>query len=286
MKNSMGNKMKIAITGSSGLVGSRIVELLENDFEFIPLLSKELNITDKDAVHSTLSNINYDLLLHLAAYTNVDKAETERDLAYKVNVDGTSNLYNVTQSLEKKFIFISTEFVFDGSNPPYDEDSKPNPTDCVYGKSKYEAEQIVKENSMIVRIQNPYRASFEPKKDFMRVLKWLLEQGRTLQMVEDSYITPTFIDDIAYSLKYLMTNFSPEIFHIVGSESMSPFQSGKLIAKTFDLDQNLVQPTTFEKYFEGKARRPQWAKVISKKNTFHKMTSFEEGLLAIKNMLQ
>jgi dTDP-4-dehydrorhamnose reductase len=278
--------LKVAITGSTGLVGSRVMELLYNDFTFLPLLSKDIDITDKVAVNNRLTDLDFDILLHLAAYTNVDKAETEKDFAYRLNVEGTTHLHDATVKKGKKFILISTEFVFDGKKPPFDEDSIPSPLQSQYGLTKFQAENAVKDDSMIVRIQNPYRTAFEPKKDFMRVIKWLLEQGKTLQMVEDSFITPTFIDDIALGLKYLINNYSPEVYHLVGGDSMSPYEAGKLIARTFNLDESLVQPTQYDTYFAGKAPRPQWAKMISKKNTFHKMKTFEEGLLEVKNMLQ
>jgi dTDP-4-dehydrorhamnose reductase len=269
--------MKIAITGSTGLVGTRIVELLQDTFEFIPLLQREIDITQQDSVHKTLSNISYDVLLHLAAYTNVDAAETEKDTAYGINVKGTQHLFDITKQKNAKFIYISTGFVFDGINPPYYEDSPPNPV-SIYGQTKFQGEEIVKDNAMIVRFEYPYRSSFDPKKDFVRTVKSLLEQKRSLTMVNNSLMTPTFIDDIAYALKYLLQNYSEEIFHIVGTTALSPYDCGKQIAKTFGLDESLVQPTTYERYFAGKAKRPQWADVRSKKNTFYKMKSFEEGL--------
>lgn len=268
---------KIAITGSTGLVGSRIIELLKNNFEFIPLTSKELDITNYDSTVSKLKSIDFDLLLHFAAYTNVDGAETEKEVAYNTNVKGTKNLLNSAQSKNAEFIYISTGFVFDGKNPPYFEDSEPNPIGY-YGETKFEGEKIVGNNGMIVRFEYPYGTSPSPKRDFARTLKSLLEQGRTIKGISNSLMTPTHIDDIAEALKYLMNNYSKEIFHVVGSQALSPFDAAKSIAKTFNLDAELIQPTTYEEYFKGKAQRPQFADVRSKKNTFLKMKSFEEGV--------
>lgn len=268
---------KVAITGSTGLVGSRVVELLKNDFEFIPLTSQELDITNIEAVNKKLNETEYDLLLHLAAYTNVDGAETERETAYDINVKGTENLINATIIKDVEFIYVSTGFVFDGTNPPYYEDSQPNPT-SYYGQTKFEAEELVKDNAMIVRVEYPYGNSPAPKKDIAHVLKSLLEQGKTLSMVENSLMTPTFIDDIAYALKHLIHNYSPEIYHVVGANALSPLDLAKTIARTFNLNESLIQPTTIEKYFEGKANRPQFADVRSKKNTFYAMKGFEEGV--------
>ena len=94
----------------------------------------------------------------------------------------------------------------------------------------------------------------------------------------DALITPTFIDDIAFAMKYLFQNFTPEIFHIVGANSLSPYDAGKLIAKTFHLDTNLILPTTYEEYSKGKAKRSRYSEIKSKKNTFYRMKTFEEGL--------
>ncbi len=274
-------KIKIAITGSTGLVGSRIVELLSNEFEFIPLRYPEFDITRKDVVYNTLKDLLFDIFLHLAAYTDVDGAEKNKELAFKVNVDGTRNVFEVVEFLKKKFIYISTGFVFDGKNPPFFEDSKPNPL-SVYANTKYEGEKIVRGRAMIVRIEYPYRKSFPPKKDFFRAIKERLEKGQEVFAVEDMFITPTFIDDMAYGLGCLFKNFTPEIFHLVGSKSYRPYDLARIIAKKFSLDESLVKPISFEKFFEGRAPRPQWNEVKSKKNNFFRMRSFEETMEVIK----
>ena len=268
---------KIALTGASGLVGSRIVELLGNDFEFISLSQKQLDITSKDQVWQSLKNLKYDFFLHLAAYTNVDRAETNKEIAYQTNVLGTKNIFDAVMQKNKKMIYISTGFVFDGINPPFTEDSLPHPLGY-YGQTKYEGEKILNKEAMIVRFDYPYRKAFDLKKDFVRTIKSLLEQNKTLQMVTDSTMTPTFIDDIAYGLKYLVNNYSPDVFHLVGADSLSPFESGKLIAKNFNLSEDLVQPTTYAEYFKGKALRPQYSTIKSNQNHFWKMKTFEEGL--------
>ena len=276
--------LKIALTGADGLVGSRIVELLKNDFEFIPLSQKSMDITNKEQVNNALKNLNYDIFLHLAAYTNVPEAETNKELAFRINRDGTKNVFEVVTQKRKKFIYISTDFVFDGVNPPYFEDSIPNPT-SVYASSKYEGEKNVKDQAMIVRIAYPYRANFELKKDFFRTFKSHLENNKSLTMITDSLMTPTFIDDIACGFKYLFNNFSPEIFHLVGADSLSPYNVCQLVAEKFNLDKSLIGKTTYEEYVKGKAQLPKLADIRSKKNNFYKMRTFEEGLEEIKNQM-
>lgn len=276
--------LKIAITGANGLIGSRIIELLKNDFEFISLSQKSMDITDKKQVKNILKNLDFDIFLHLAAYTNVAGAETNKELCFKINVDGTKNVFETVQDKNKKFIYISTDFVFDGNNPPYFEDSIPNPPG-VYADSKYQGEKIVERKAMIVRISYPYRAKFDKKNDFFRTFKNYLQQKKELRMITNSLMTPTFIDDIAYGLKYLINNYSPEIFHLVGRQSISPYETAILIAEKFNLDKSLIGKTTYEEYIKNKPGLPQYADIRSKKNNFWKMKTFAEGLTEVAKQL-
>lgn len=276
--------VKIALTGADGLVGSRIIELLQGEFDFIPVPQSQVDITDVQKVNEVLGNIDFDLFLHLAAYTNVPKAETEKDLVYKINRDGTKNVFEAVAKKDKNFIYISTDFVFDGKKPPYFEDSKPNPI-SVYAASKYEGEKIVRGRAMIVRISYPYRATFPIKRDFMRTFKTYLEEKKPLTMITDSLMTPTFIDDIAYGLRHLFHNYSPEVFHLVGADAISPYEAAQLVADKFNLDKSLIGKTTYEEYIKGKAPLPRLADIQSRRNDFWKMKTFEEGLEEIKKQL-
>lgn len=274
--------MKVAITGSTGLVGSRILELLKNKFAFIALKQPGFDLFDKLSITTSL-DLDFDLLLHLAAYTNVDAAETNRELCSAINIQGTQNLLSVVQAKHKPMIYISTDFVFDGNNPPYYEYSAAGNYNnlCFYGQTKYEAEQIIKNKAMIVRISYPYRKEFEPKKDFVRLIKFLLETQKEINMVNDSIITPTLIDDIALGLEYLINNFRPEIYHLVGSSSHTPYEAGQLVANTFALDTKLIKPISAQDYFKNKAKRPLNNTIRSNKNSFYPMSDFSSGLKKI-----
>ena len=278
MYNNLMSKIKIAATGLGGLVGSRIQELLHEDYDFISLTHDVLDITDENQVKSIINNLDFDFFLHSAAYTNVDKAETEeRDQAFALNVTATKYLFECVQEKNKKFIYVSTGFVFDGNHPPYTEESMPNPI-SYYGETKYEGEKIVQDKAMIMRIEYPYRKHFLKKNDFVRTIKQLLEKKKEITAINDSLITPTYIDDISGGLKYLIQNFSYEIFHVVGTQSISPFDAAVKIAQTFNLDTSLIRPVSYENYFKDKAKRPKLAEVKSIKNNFYAMKSFEEGL--------
>lgn len=276
--------LKIALTGADGLVGSRVIKLLKDDFEFIPLPQNSMDITDQKQVDSALKNLDFDIFFHLAAYTNVAGAEANKELCFKINVEGTKNVFNAVRGKNKKFIYISTDFIFDGNDPPYFEDSTPKPAG-VYADSKYQGEKVVGNDGMIVRIAYPYRSSFELKKDFFRTFKSYLEQKKPLNMIFNSLMTPTFIDDIAYGLRYLFNNYSPEIFHLIGSQSLSPFDAATKVAEVFNLDKSLIGKTSFEEYIKNKPGLPKDADIRSRKNNFWKMKSFEDGLDEIKKQI-
>lgn len=280
--------MKVVITGSTGLVGSRVVELLNDDFTFIPLLQSEVDITNKESIASFIKNCDFDICLHLAAYTLVDRAEQEQTLARAINVEGTRNIFQSVRQKGKKFIYISTDYVFNGKSKDnvFYEDSVPNPVGT-YGTTKYEGEKIVGRDGMIVRISYPYRASFEQKQDFVRKIKSLLEKGIPVSAITDSSMTPTFIDDIALGLKYLMINYSSEIFHLVGTDTLSPFETVAIIARNFSLNQKLISPITFKEYYKESAeKRPQYTTIASKKNNFYKMRTFKQGLIEISSSIK
>lgn len=271
--------MKIALTGPSGLIGSRFFDLLKDQHECIPIHQQTADITNRQQIREVLNSIKYDVLIHLAAYTNVDGAETARELAYKINVEGTRNIVDANNEKGGKLIYISTDFVFDGTQPPYTEGSQPNPL-SIYGKTKYEGEKLVKELGMIVRLSYPFRKEYALKNDFVHSVIHQLKTGNTLRMVEDSLITPTFVDDIVYNVAQLCENFSKRIVHVVGADSMSPYAAGILVANTFGLDAELIKPISYADYFKNKAPRPQYSDMKTNENLYV-MKTFSEGLKSI-----
>lgn len=283
--------MKLIVTGMTGLVGSRINELLGKKYEFLNLSrSLGVNIENKIQVLEFIKSSQAPIVLHLAAKTNVDECEKEKDSAWEINVVGTQNVVDACDKLGKKIIYVSTDFVFDGEKKDglYSEEDKPNPINW-YGKTKHEGEKIV-QNSLnpwiIMRIAYPYRADFV-KKDFFRAILARLENGQQIQAVTDHIMTPTFIDDIAYALDLLIEQNARGLFHVVGSSSLTPHEAAILIAQTFGLSSLNIIKTTRVEYFKNQAPRPfklalQNAKI---QKLGIKMRSFEEGIEEIKKQL-
>lgn len=304
--------MKILGTGLTGLVGSRFTELLENAYEFEHInLDNGINILDKASVLDAISSSNASIVLHMAAKTNVDGCELDKQrdkeilsfktkedkeevwkneqTAWAVNVFGTQNIVEACQKANKKIIYISTDFVFNGQKKSYTEEENPDPLNW-YAKTKYEGEKLV-ENSgvdyIIARLAYPYRAFFE-RNDFVRGLIAKLSKNENLSMVTDHIMVPTFIDDLVNALDVLIQKEEKGIFHIVGSESITPYQAALKIAEVFNLDSSLISKTTRREYFAGKAARPFCLNLKNDKigKLGIEISTFEKGLLEVKNQIE
>lgn len=326
--------MKIIATGITGLVGSRIVELLSpNGFEFVNLsLETGVNITRKETFEEKFKDKEIEWVIHLAAKADVDGCEKDRDedmkiwgdkaikqfsppdgeagnlmikeisktakkyygknSAWALNVVGTLNVAQLCRKYNKKLIYISTDFVFDGKlkeNKAYKENDLPNPINF-YAQTKYLGEKIVQNiliDSIICRIAYPYRAVFLPKKDFVRGLIERFQQNQEIQAVTDQCITPTFIDDLVWGLKALINKKANGIYHLVGSSALTPFETADLIAEVFNFNKKLIRQTTRKQFYAGRAPRPFNLKLNNDKiqSLGIKMMTFKEGLLEVKKQL-
>lgn len=284
--------MKIIGTGLSGLVGSRVVEFLSPAFSFEDLsLDTGVDITHKDIVDARIAASDAPWVLHLAAKTDVEGAETERSLgssssSWIVNVTATKNIAEACKRSQKRMVYISTDYVFDGLQDTYSEDDAPRPLGW-YAVTKYEGEKHVAalgDQGLILRIANPYRALFPAKPDFVAKIRSKLEQGESMQSPTDQVFVPTFIDDIARAIEKLMLLEGSGVYHVVGSEALSPYAAACMIARTYSLDESKILPTTFQEYFQGRAPRPFRAALKNDKISkfgIH-MSPFAEGLTEIR----
>jgi dTDP-4-dehydrorhamnose reductase len=304
-------KTKILATGLTGLVGSRFEELLGDVYEFDQIsLDQGVDILDKETVSNKFSSSDASLVIHMAAKTNVDGCETDKErdkqilnfktsedrrkawmgekTAWAVNVFGTQNIVEACQKTNKKIVYISTDFVFDGKKKSYSEDEKPNPINW-YAKTKYEGEKLIQTSGLdyiIARIAYPYRALFK-RNDFVRGLIERLERNEKLNMVTDHIMVPTFIDDIANALDILIRMNQEGIFHIVGSQKVTPYEAAVKIAQEFGFDESLISKTLRRDYFAGKAPRPFCLYLKNDKigKLGIEMSTLDKGLTEIRNQL-
>jgi dTDP-4-dehydrorhamnose reductase len=256
----------VLIIGAQGMIGCQLVPFLQQKgYTVLSPTKEELDVTNVESVKIYFESNAFDYIVHLAAYTAVDRAEIEREACYLLNITATEYLYNASTQKGVKFIFISTDFVFDGTKPPYTETSSPNALG-VYGKTKWEAEEIVKSAAAIVRISYPYGQKQSVKKDIVHSIADALREGKTLHMVSDSIFTPTFTGDILQNIESIIVNFVPGIYHSVGATSLSPYGLALAIADVLNVDKAFVQKTTFESFYKGKASRPQFMEILSSKD--------------------
>lgn len=284
-------KQNILGTGLSGLVGSRIVALLSDSFEFEDLsYDTGVDITNRDQVAKKIGASSAKWILHLAAKADVDGCEADKahgreGAAWKINVEGTGNIVEAATRTGKRVLYISTDFVFDGTKDFYTEEDTPHPINW-YAKTKYEGEQLVlsRPDNIVARITYPYCAKNGAKKDFVHAIINRLQKKLEVTSLTDHIFTPTLIDDIATSIKLLMEKDARGIYHLVGNESLSPFEATNKIAEVFGLDTQLFRAITMAEYFQNRAPRPY--KLATKNDRITglgvRMRSFSEGLLEIK----
>lgn len=290
--------MKILGTGLTGLVGSRIVELLETKHEFETSSSKNgCNIVDGLAIDKVIASSQASVVLHFAAKTNVDGCELDKEYdqqyktvdrpqgnhsAWEVNVIGTRNIVEACKKAGKKLVYVSTDFVFDGEKSEgYSEEDVPYPINW-YGLTKFTGEKIAQnylDNALVVRIAYPYRSGSK-KNGFAETIFKKLKNNEHVLAVTDHTMTPTFVDDIAHAIDTLIEKNAQGIFHVVGSEFITPYAVSETIAKKFNFDTSLIKKTTRAEYFKNGAPRPfQLAMRNDKiKKLGISMLSFQDGL--------
>ncbi len=289
--------MKIPIlgTGISGLVGSRVQDLLADEFEFTDLsLTTGVDITDSEQVFAAFKNSSAEIVVHMAAKADVDGCEDdkiygEEGAAWTVNVIGTQNIIDAAKKFGKRLIYISTDFVFDGTKEFYSEDDQVNPVNW-YGYTKSEAEKIVQEANIsytILRLAYPYRATYPQKLDFVRKIIDTASKKEKIFALTDHVFTPTFIDDLASALRMFLQKDLTGIFHVVGSDSLTPRQAVAMILAKFGL-QTDTEEITRQVYFKKRAFRP--FKLALKNDKITKlgiiMKRFDEGLEELKKQLK
>ena len=291
-------KTKILGTGLTGLVGSRVVELLKHKYRFEQMShAKGIDIVDRDAVTDMIAASEAKIVFHAAAKTDVEGCEQDRyegvaGEAWYMNVYGTQNVADACRETGKKLIYISTGMVFGGGDTPeggYREDSKTHPLSW-YAQTKYEGEKVVKALDtpwVIMRIDYPYRAKFL-KLDFVRLFLKFLQEKKEVSIVTDHKFNPTYIDDIAFALDTLIQKEATGVYHVAGSETVTPYEAIKKIAEMWDLDMSNVKETTRHEFFKGKAPRGFDLTMNNDKirELGVQMRTFTEGLEEIKKSLE
>jgi len=285
-------KTKILIIGASGFLGSKFYEKFSQNYKVVGtyLKNKQDNlyfcdITKKDL--DIFKETKPDIVIHVVGVTKLDTCETNKDLAYKINVEGTENIIKGCKLNNSKIIYLSTDFVFDGKKGNYKEEDETNPL-SYYAKTKIKSEELVKNSGLdyiIARVAVLYGT-----KQNNKFVSWCMDQLRNQEYVTpvaDHIRTPTLVDDVAEALNTLILKNKNGTYHIAGSEKLSAFSMGVRIAEVFNFNKKYLKPITSHR-FQQIAPRPKDSSLnigkLQKEGIM--MSSFVEGLNKIKEQMK
>jgi len=259
--------MKFLVTGSAGLVGQNIVrDLVHQNHEVYSIYNHDkpihgipisLDLVNFEKIKQTMPKIKPDIVIHLAAITNVDLCETEKELAHTLNVKSTETLAKEAAKINAFFVYVSTDYVFDGKEGMRKEDDIPNPLGY-YGKTKLEGEMSLNNlasNWAIARTSTPF-GIHSKKKSFPLWVKENLESSKEIKVLTDQYTSPTYVPSLSKMIIEVSTKQINGIIHLAGSTRISRYDFAVMMAEKLGLDQSLLLKAKAED-MSWKARRPQ-----------------------------
>ena len=265
--------MRILITGAFGQLGHTLQSILskKSNYELICTGRKvkkgqegiPLDIRNQVALKELINTTAPDILVNLAAMTNVDACELNPKLAGEINVAG---LEHICDSFQGKIIHLSTDYVFDGTSGPYKEDDPPNPI-SIYGKTKLASEHILIEKdikNLVIRGNVLYDYSPHTSASFLNWVVSSLKGNQEIKVVEDQFNNPTWTRSMCDIIKLSTENDLEGIIHWGDSVHISRFEFAKLIAKKFSLNESLIKPVLTSELNQP-ARRPLKSGLSTKK---------------------
>lgn len=255
--------MKSLIIGASGLIGGYLIrefssfgKTMGTSFPFAINGYAQLDIRDKSGLRNIIKAFKPEIVLCPAAISEVEYCEKDPAGTRKVNVEGIYNVIKETKDNMSKFVFFSSEYVFNGENGPYSETDIASPIN-EYGRQKLEVEKIIQEelnDFLIIRTTVVYGWEKEGKNFVMQVLKKIPE-GNTMKVPKDQVSSPTYAANLAYAVKELIKAKKQGIFNIVGNRVMSRYEFSLLICEVFNLNRDLIEPVLTDDLGQS-ARRP------------------------------
>lgn len=285
--------MKILITGASGFLGRKLLSVLSKNYTVSGTSFSQtekglyhLDVASKDEVDGLLSKLSPDIVVHNAAYVDVDLCEEKKDIAKRINVGGTQNVVNWCKSNNSKMIYISTDSVFDGKNPPYSEKSKAISVNY-YGKTKLLGEKIVSSNLKEYLIIRPavlygYNSPDDRATFVVNTIKKLKNNEKVYANTKKLRY-PTLSDDVANGINILIEKNCRGIYHLGNNECVTMYEFALRIAKIF----NLSADNVIGKEKTDKAPRPLNPGLDSSKmkKLGFQFTSLDEGLRLMKKQM-
>lgn len=250
-------KMTLLVTGANGQLGRELLHMSHDQVRIVGFGRDKLDITNLEQCREVLGNIRPDGIIHAAAYTAVDKAESEPDEAYRVNAVGTRNLAIVSEEIGAKLVYVSTDYVFDGTGrTPYNEYDNTNPQ-SIYGKSKRAGEVLLQSLSsryFIVRTSWVYGKYGQ---NFVKTMLKLASERDSVTVVADQFGSPTYTRDLAAFLVQLIQSEYYGIYHASNSGTCSWYEFAQAIFEESGITIR-TEPCTTEQ-FPRPAPRPAYS---------------------------
>ena len=280
--------MRFLITGINGQLGYDInLELLKRGYSSILSPTRdEMDLTKEEDVRKIIMDFKPDVIFHCAAYTAVDKAEEDKELCYDVNVNGTKYIAKYANAVESRVIYISTDYVFDGTKDGiYVEDDEVCPINY-YGKTKYLGEEEVKKctDYLIARISWVFGIN---GKNFVKTMLKLSETKSELSVVADQVGSPTYTVDLAKLLVEMALTKKQGIYHITNEEYCSWYEFAKYIFEVNNIDIKVNQVNTSE--YKTIAKRPINSKLSKEKlasDGFNRLPSWKNAVERYSRVLK
>ncbi|ACF15144.1 dTDP-4-dehydrorhamnose reductase [Chloroherpeton thalassium ATCC 35110] len=250
---------RVLITGANGLLGQKLTDCFAADRAYDLLATARqptpynqtasfgfisLDMLDRQAVKELVWNFEPNFIVNAGAYTNVDGCEKEKDLCWKGNVIAVENLAAAARLVKAQVVHVSTDYIFDGKNGPYDEAQQPNPL-SYYGRSKLASENVLRnsgEHWAIIRTMVVYGVAAQCKKNFALWLAGELKAGKQVRIVDDQFGNTTLADDLARGIYMLVNKAKHGVYNMVGGDNVSRYEFALRLAEVFGFDKNLITP--------------------------------------------
>lgn len=302
--------MRYLITGANGLLGQHLVKLIKagggevvatargnnrlRDQEGYRFVS--LDITDPAEVGRVITAYAPDVILHGAAMTQVDDCERQRAACWKANVQATEHLVCAARDVSAAFLLVSTDFIFDGAEGPYDEHALPNPI-SYYGLSKLAAEMLLPASGLrwaIARTVLVYGLAEDMSRS--NIVLWVkksLEEHKTIKVVTDQWRTPTLVQDLAEGCRLIAEKLLdksaevPGVFNISGKDLLTPYEMALQVADHFALDRSLIEKADASTFTQAAKRPPKTGFIIerARQELGYEPRTFSEGLKIMADTL-
>lgn len=296
---------KILVTGSNGLLGQKLVYKLKDraDVELIATARGEnrlinqngyqffsLDIGDKQNVDEVVNAVKPDFIIHTAAMTQVDDCELDNAACDKANVDAVQYIVDAAERNESHLIHISTDFIFNGKEGPYDEESVADPL-SYYGNAKWKGEQIVQKSKLkwaILRTVLVYGiVDNMSRSNIVLWAKGALEKGDPINVVDDQFRSPTLAEDLADGCILAVEKQATGIYNISGKDQFAIIDLVKEVADYYGLDKSLINPVSSETLNQPAKRPPVTGFILdkAKRDLGYEPHSFKEGIAIMERQL-